>query len=100
MNRRVSVAEARNDFSAIIHDVEKGSVVEITRYGRSVAFVVPQKDYERLQEKGGGFWEVLIRFRNIMKAEGIVMKAEGIVMEGSDFYDLRDRSPGRPVDLN
>lgn len=93
MNRRVSVAEARNNFSAIIHDVEKGSVVEITRYGRSVAFVVPQKDYERLQEKGGGFWEVLIRFRNIMKAEGIVM-------EGSDFYDLRDRSPGRPVDLN
>jgi prevent-host-death family protein len=92
MNKRVSVAEAKNNIPAIIHEVEKGSIVEITRYGRAVAFVVPQKDYERLQEKGGGFWEALIRFRNILNAEGIDMKDR-------DFSNLRDFSPGRPVDL-
>lgn len=93
MNRRVSVAEAKNKLPAIIHEVEKGSVVEITRYGRSVAFVVPQRDFDLLQEKGGGFWEALTKVRNIMKAEGIVM-------EDRDFFDLRDPSPGRPVDLD
>jgi antitoxin Phd len=92
MNKRVSVAEAKNKLPAIIHEVEKGSTVEITRYGRSVAFMVPQKDYERLQEKGGGFWEALIKFRNIVNAEGIVV-------EDPDFSDLRDPSPGRTVDL-
>ena len=33
MNRRVSVAEAKNKLPAIIHEVEKGSIVEITRHG-------------------------------------------------------------------
>jgi antitoxin Phd len=90
MNRKVSVAEAKNKLPAIIHDVKKGSVVEITRYGRSVAFVVPQKDYEWMQEKGGGFWEALVKVRNIMQAEGIVM-------EDRDFSNLRDASPGRSI---
>jgi antitoxin Phd len=93
MNRRVSVAEAKNKLPAIIHEVEQGSIVEITRHGRAVAAVVPQKDYERLQEKGAGFWEALVKVRNIMKAEGIVM-------EDRDFSDLRDASPGRTVDLD
>jgi prevent-host-death family protein len=93
MNRRVSVAEAKNKLPAIIHEVEQGSIVEITRHGRAVAAVVPQKDYERLQEKGGGFWEALVKVRNIMKAEGIVM-------EDRDFSDLRDASPGRTVVLD
>jgi antitoxin (DNA-binding transcriptional repressor) of toxin-antitoxin stability system len=50
MNRRVSGAEANNKLSSIIHEVEKNSIVEITRYGRTVAFGVPQKEYVRLQE--------------------------------------------------
>jgi antitoxin Phd len=93
MNRRVSVAEAKNNLPSIIHEVEKGSVVEITRYGRPVAFVVPQKDYDRLQEKGRGLWESLVKFRNILNTEGIAL-------EDRDFANLRDPSPGRPVDLD
>jgi prevent-host-death family protein len=36
MNRRVSVAEAKNNLPAIIHEVEQGSLVEITRHGRAL----------------------------------------------------------------
>jgi antitoxin Phd len=93
MNRRVSVAEAKNKLPAIIHEVEKGSIVEITRHGRAVAAVVPQKDFEKLQEKGRGLWEALGKVRNIMISEGIVI-------EEWDFSGLRDTTVGRSVDLD
>lgn len=93
MNRRVSVAEAKNKLPSLIHEVEKGSIVEITRHGRPVAFVVPQKDYDRLQEKGAGLWEALGKFRGILTSEGIVF-------EDLDFSGLRDDTEGRSVDLD
>jgi antitoxin (DNA-binding transcriptional repressor) of toxin-antitoxin stability system len=80
MNRRVSGAEANNKLSSIIHEVEKNSIVEITRYGRTVAFGVPQKEYVRLQEKGRGYWESFCKVRN-------VTQAEGIGVEEGDFPD-------------
>jgi prevent-host-death family protein len=89
LNRKVSVTEAKNKFPLTIHKVEKGSIVEITRHGRTVAFVVRQKDCERLQENG----EALGKFRGILTAEGIVF-------ENLDFSGLRDNTEGRPVDLD
>ncbi|HEY9811323.1 MAG TPA: hypothetical protein V6D13_18515 [Halomicronema sp.] len=38
------------------------------------------------------FWEIILRFREKMKQEEIVFTDE-------DFANLRDRSPGREVDL-
>ena len=38
------------------------------------------------------FWEMTLRFREQMEQEGIVFTDE-------DFANLRDRSPGREVDL-
>lgn len=88
MNRRVSVVEAKNKLPSIIHEVEQGSIVEITRHGKAVAIVVGQKDYERLKEKGQGFWVTLGKMRNLLSSEGIVF-------EESDFLNLRDPSTGR-----
>jgi prevent-host-death family protein len=88
LNRRVSVVEAKNKLPSIIHEVEQGSIVEITRHGKAVAIVVGQKDYERLKEKGQGFWVTLGKMRNLLSSEGIVF-------EESDFLNLRDPSTGR-----
>jgi len=88
LNRRVSVVEAKNKLPSIIHEVEQGSIVEITRHGKAVAIVVGQKDYERLKEKGQGFWVTLGKIRNLLSSEGIVFKE-------SDFLNLRDPSTGR-----
>jgi prevent-host-death family protein len=82
------VVEAKNKLPSIIHEVEQGSIVEITRHGKAVAIVVGQKDYERLKEKGQGFWVTLGKMRNLLSSEGIVF-------EESDFLNLRDPSTGR-----
>jgi hypothetical protein len=39
-----------------------------------------------------GFWDMTLRFREKMRQEGITFSDE-------DFADLRDRSPGREVNL-
>ena len=88
MTKKVSVAEAKGKLPSIIHEVERGSRVEITRHGKSVAVMVPIADYERLREKGKGFWNDLGKVRRIMASEGIVV-------EDSDFCDLRDATGGR-----
>ena len=88
MTRKVSVAEAKGKLPSIIHEVEQGSRVEITRHGKAVAVMVPTGDYERLREKGRGFWNDLRKVRK-------VMSCEGITVGDSDFLDLRDTAGGR-----
>jgi prevent-host-death family protein len=91
MTKKVSVAEAKGKLPSIIHEVERGSRVEITRHGKPVAVMVPTSDYDRLQEKGKGFWNDLTKVRRIMASEGITV-------EESDFRDLRDTARGRPFE--
>jgi hypothetical protein len=50
--------------------------------------MVPTGDYERLREKGKGFWNDLVKVRRIIASEGIIV-------EDSDFGDLRDSAGGR-----
>ena len=88
MTKKVSVAEAKGKLPSIIHEVEQGSRVEITRHGKSVAVMVSTGDYERLKEKGKGFWNDLRKVRRIMASEGITV-------EDADFVDLRDTAGGR-----
>ncbi|MGC1402805.1 MAG: type II toxin-antitoxin system Phd/YefM family antitoxin [Thermodesulfobacteriota bacterium] len=93
MDKTVSVAEAKNKLPSIIHEVEQGATVKITRHGKSVAVVVRQRNYEQLMEKGQGFWKSLGKFRNLLSSEGIVFTE-------SDFIDLRDRTVGRSFSWN
>ena len=45
-----------------------------------------------LQNKGDSFWQGGLRFRETIEREGIEFTDE-------DFANLRDRSPGREIDL-
>ena len=88
MRKRVSVAEAKNKLPSIVREVEGGSVVEITRYGKAVAIVLPEKKYRQMVEREHGFWASLERVRNLMSSEGAAI-------DETDFENLRDVSPGR-----
>ena len=88
MSRSVSVAEAKNKLPSILREVEEGSIVEITRYGKAVAMVVPERDYRRLVERGQGFWASLGKVRNLISSESIII-------DENDLKNLRDQLPGR-----
>lgn len=45
-----------------------------------------------MESDGEGFWQGVLRFRE-------TIEQEGIIFTGEDFADLRDRSPGREIEL-
>ncbi len=91
MDKTVSVAEAKNKLPSIIHEVERGVTIKITRHGRAVAVMVPQRDYEQIREKRQDFWGDLKKFRHLLSSEKTTFTE-------SDFLDLRDTTVGREFD--
>lgn len=48
MDKDYSIAQARHDLPAIVHEVERNGRVRITRRGRLVAVVLSIAEFERL----------------------------------------------------
>ncbi len=92
MPKRYPVAEARSRLPRLLHEVERGSHVEITRRGEPVAVVVSVGEYRRLTAPSRGFAEAYAAWRQTVDPRDLALP-EGW-LEG-----LRDRSPGRPVRL-
>ena len=90
MQKQFSIAEAKNRLPTIIHYVEKGPSVELTRRGKPVAVLLSVQEYERLSREYTGFWSAISEFRRKVEDEG----AE---ITDTDFTELRDRSAGREV---
>lgn len=92
MLKQYSIAEARNRFTAIVHDVEQEAAIELTRRGKPVAVLVSIHEYKRLSSNAGGFWKAFTAFRNRVNLQELEIEPE-------IFTGLRDQSPGREVSL-
>jgi len=87
-----SVAEARDALAELVHDVETGHPVEITRRGKRVAVLISATAYDEMTRSRPSPWEAIHQVRERIEREGIDM--------GDDLFDgLRDGSPGRRVNL-
>ena len=92
MQKQFSIADAKNRLPAIVHSVEDGAAVELTRRGKPVAVIISKRDYELLSRTGKGFWTALSDFhRNLAQMD--------VTIADADFAELRDRSPGREEEL-
>jgi prevent-host-death family protein len=87
-----SVAEARNRFAEIVHELERVGRVEVTRRGQRVAVLISVEEYERLCTDRTSFWTAYTAFRE--SYDPAQQKIGPEVFEG-----VRDRSEGREVDL-
>jgi prevent-host-death family protein len=90
MGSQFTISEAKNKLTAIIHSIEKGPSVKITRRGRPVAVLLSVKEYEVLCRNRGSFWDAL---------EGFRKKNMDVEISDLDFENLRDTSSGREVNL-
>lgn len=61
--RELSIADARNRLSALVHEVERGHPVCLTRRGRPVAVLLSLREYERLGARWPDLWEAIESFR-------------------------------------
>lgn len=53
MDRRVSIAQAKDHFSEIVQAAERGEVVVVTRRGKPVVRLVSDADYGKLVARRG-----------------------------------------------
>lgn len=60
--KRVSIAEARHDLAALIHEVEKEPAIEITRRGAAAAVLLSAREYARLSAGRRGFAQMYADF--------------------------------------
>ena len=92
MGKQFSIAEAKSKLPAIIHSVEDGPSVKLTRHGKPVAVLLSIREYEQMAKKKEGFGKALMEFRKNLELEDISI-------ENADFDDLRDPTVGREDDV-
>ena len=92
VSREYSIAQAKDRFAEAIRAAEAGEPVTLTRRGRPIAVILSEAEYQRLTSPRGDFWTALQEFRATFDAE-----RDGV--EPEYWESLRDRSPGRHVDL-
>ncbi len=92
MSKRYTIAEARHNLAAIVHELERRAHIELTRRGEPVAVLLSMREYRRLATPGGGFWDAYESFRE-------TVDLRQLNIEPAIFEGLRDRSPGREVRL-
>lgn len=89
MSKSYSIAEARQDLAAIVHEAETSGPIQFTRRGKNVAVLLSQADYERLRERKINFREAYQQFRASADFEALDIDPA--------IFDVRDKSPGREV---
>jgi prevent-host-death family protein len=92
MPKRYSIAEARHNLAALVHELERKTRIELTRRGEPVAVLLSVREYQRLTAKKGSFWQAYESFRRAVDLPRL--KIDPNVFEG-----VRDQSAGREIRL-
>ena len=87
---QVSIAEAKNALTHLIHEAERGEVIHITRHGKPVAVLLSAEAYEQLKS-----WEQQTDFWQAIQAWRAQTSFDWPELTPGEVDSWRDRSPGR-----
>jgi antitoxin Phd len=90
--KSASIAEARDRLASLVHEVEDGAPVELTRRGRPVAVLVSYHEYQRLLGDGPSFWDAMLAYRSATHLDD----PQTLGIDADNAFP-RDKSPGRPA---
>jgi len=91
MKQRYSISDARKRLPSLIRQAEKGGAISLTCRGEPVAVLVSTEKYSELTREKPELASALEQFRKDFDL---------VELNIADIYeDVRDRSPGRDVDL-
>ena len=92
MVKSFSIAQARHNLAALVHELERQSPIRLTRRGKPVAVLLSMREYERLLNRTTSFWDAYTAFR-------ASTDLAQLAIEPSVFDAVRDRSAGREAEL-
>lgn len=94
---QVPLFDAKNRLSALVHDAESGSPVELTRHGKPVAVVLGLDTYDRLNDEKRVFGRLFDRFLREWPLSAQETKRQD--RDDDPFAGIRSKESGRTVDL-
>lgn len=91
----VSIAEAKNQLTAMIHQAETGQPIILSRRGKPVAVILSIAEYEGLKNakalEPDGWLRLLAIRQQLAENQALVDWSD------QDIRHWRDAAPGRPV---
>jgi prevent-host-death family protein len=84
----ISIAEAKNSLTKLIHQVEEGEPVHLTRRGSPVAVILSEAQYQQLTAQRKSVWVSIKEWRDQVNFTDIELTDE-------EINSWRDRSTGR-----
>ena len=90
--QEVPITEAKNSFTALVHQVEGGEVVHLTRHGRPVAVILSEPDYQSLRQHAGTRGDLL----DFLQHWRDTLPADWQGLSDAEVDAARDRAPGAP----
>ncbi len=86
--KKLSISEAKNKLPRIIHDVEMGESIQLTRHGQPAALIISIA-YQLLVSRRKSFSDAIASFRDGLSKDSFI--------EDDILTDLRATDPGREV---
>lgn len=86
MNLATTIADAKNNLPKLIHAVEGGGDIHITRHGRAVAVLISEERYQQMFSTGKNLFQSMMHWRE---------KYGGIDLSDEEVDGWRDHSPAR-----
>lgn len=71
-----TIAEAKNNLSQLIYQIEADETIHLTRHGKPVAVMLSEANYQKLIHKNNSLYQAIQQWRTELKDEVALTEAE------------------------
>lgn len=71
-----TIAEAKNNLSKLIHQLESDGAIHLTRHGKPVAVMLSEANYQKLTKKNKGLFQAIQQWRDQLDEDSALTEAE------------------------
>ena len=71
-----TIAEAKNNLSQLIYQLESDETIHLTRHGKTVAVMLSEANYQKLVHKNNSLYQAIQQWRSELKDETSLTEAE------------------------
>lgn len=71
-----TIAEAKNNLSQLIYQLEADETIHLTRHGKPVAVMLSEANYQKLIHKNNSLYQAIQQWRNDLKDDVALTEVE------------------------
>jgi len=74
--KNTTIAEAKNNLSQLIHQLEFDDAIHLTRHGKPVAVMLSEANYQKLTQKSVGLFHAIQGWRSQLDSDSALTEIE------------------------